>query len=449
MSKVMNWVAKRHWWIIALVVLLISIWEVLESVHPRMHFLLNIGLLIYPMLVLFIGLMLDFSSRKINTQSEAMKILDYKHHLSQEFSICTEWDALIDYIVRLPGMIAATEQSYLFVANPISERFECVSQWSETGHETTDLDSVSISKKYLDENLRNGSKIGRCESMSADNSASLPAQAFCLPIQYGEGLLGILQFRLKNTIKLTNEQTEIFENIGDDIAIAIKIGQERQAFNEMSRTKVALEERRTVSHYLHDHLGQNLGYVNLKLGQLISEIDQLSSEEMLNDLEHMREAANESYDIMRGILETINLETTPLLANLLTEHARKVARRAHIEISFKSVGEPVPIDKNIQRAIYFAFQESLSNVERHARASKVDVRAEWTDDHFELSIYDNGIGFSPPTINKNQHFGLEIMRERMAKVKARVTVTTNENTGTLVNFWVPTSPVRQIRGVNG
>lgn len=449
MSKVLNWVAKRHWWIIALVALLIWSWEVLESIFPQLHSLFSIGLLFYLVLVLFIGWMLDFLSRKINTQSETMKIIDYKHKLSQEFSICTEWEVLANYMARLPGTIAAVEQAYLFVVNPLSEQFEYVAQWNEAGQDAIDFDSVGICKKYLDENLRNGSKFGQCESISADGAASPQAQAFCLPIQYGESLLGILQFRLKAGKTLTQEQSEIFENIGDEIAIALKIGEERKAFDEMSSIKTALDERRTVSHYLHDHLGQNLGYVHFKLGQLISEMDQLSPEKMRSELERMRDAASESYDIMRGTLETINLETTPSLTNLLIEHARKVAQRANFEIAFKAVGKPVPIDANIQRAIYYAFQESLSNVERHARASKVDVRAEWAEDHFELSIRDNGIGFNPQAVNTNQHFGLEIMRERLAKVKGRVMLTISKNSGTLVNVWVPTLPVRQLRVANG
>lgn len=436
MSKVMNWVVKRHWWFIVLMALLISTWEVIEYYFPHLRSLFVSKILFYLVLLLF-GWLLDFSSRKINTQYEAMKILKYKHHLSQEFVIRTEWDALIDYIVRLPGMIAATEQTYLFVANPYYERFECVAQWNEAGKEATDLDAVSIWKKYLDEYMGNSSKFGPCGNMSDDSSASPQYQIFCLPIQYGEDPLGSLLFRLKHTKALTNEQTEIFENIGDEIAIALKIGQERQIFEEMLSTKAALDQRRTVSHYLHDHLGQNLGYVNLKLGQLISDMDQLSPEEILSDLKNMREAASASYDFMRGVLETNILETTPLLTNLLTEHARKVAKRANFEVTFKAVGKPAPVDKDIQRAIYYAFQELLSNVERHASASKVEIHTEWANDHFEFSIHDNGIGFDPQAINTNQHFGLEIMRERLEKVKGHATLTIYENVGALVNVSVP------------
>jgi signal transduction histidine kinase len=126
-----------------------------------------------------------------------------------------------------------------------------------------------------------------------------------------------------------------------------------------------------------------------------------------------------------------------------------VAQRANFEIAFKTLGKPTPLEPNVQRAVFYVFQESLSNVERHASATKVDVHAEWADNHFELSIQDNGVGFNPQAVNKEHHFGLEIMRERLAKVKGRVKLTVAKNSGTLVKVWVPTPSTRQIRVTNG
>jgi signal transduction histidine kinase len=449
MSKVLNWVAKRYWWIIIFVSLLILFWDVLEAILPQTRSLLGMEFILCLTLLLFIGRAFDFSSRKILAQTQTLKILDYKHRLSQEFSSCTDWDVLINFIACLPGTIAEVEHSYLFVPNSISDDFECVAQWDITGQEETGVDSAGICRRYLNEKTPNSLKFGQCEDMSRKDTTLLQAQEFCLPIQYGGSQLGILQFRLMAEKTLMPEQFEIFENIGEEIAIALKIWQKRKASDEMSSTRAALDERRTVSHYLHDNLGQNLGYVHFKLGQLISEIDQLSKQELLNEFGLMLNAANESYEIVRGTLETIHVETTPLLTNLLIEHARRVAQRANFEIAFKTTGRPISIPANVQRAIFYVFQETLRNVEKHARASKVDVCAEWAEDHFELSILDDGIGFNAQAVNTDHHFGLEIMRERMEKVKGRVILTISKKTGTHVNIWVPTQSMRQLRGANG
>ncbi len=443
MSKLLTWITKKHWLTIIMATLLIWTWEALEIVIPSLRNLFAVEQLVFLGLLLVIGQALAFSSDRIDTQARMMKLIDHKHKLSQELAVYTDWDALCDYLSRLPSTLAAVEQTHLFIANLITGQFEDTARWNTSGQDTNGFDVESVCKKYL-ETSRSGAKFGLF-------APSEPHQAgdYCLPISYGKILLAILIFRLEAGNTLSAEQVETFESISDEMAVAIKNGRERKVLVEMFSTKAALDERRTVSHYLHDHLAQNLGYVHFKLGQLISEKDQLSLEKISTELERMRVASKESYEIVRGTLETLNQQTTPLLTNLLIEYARKVAQRANFEIAFKTHGRPIPLEPNVQRAVFYVFQESLSNVERHACATKVDVQAEWADGHFGLSIQDNGIGFNPQEVNKDHHFGLEIMRERLAKINGRVKLTVAKDSGTLIKVWVPAPPASQLRVSHG
>jgi two-component system sensor histidine kinase DegS len=253
-----------------------------------------------------------------------------------------------------------------------------------------------------------------------------------------------LFFKLDAGSSLTEEQVDIFENIGDDIATVLKAGQDRKILYEIRTSEAALAERREVSHYLHDHLGQSLGYLHIKMDQLISQKNQYSLEAVYEGLETMRAAVNESYEIVRGILETIHFETTPVLTNLLLEHARKISQRANFQIDFKTKGQPINLPTEVQRAIFYAFEESLNNAEKHARASKIGILAEWGLDHFILTISDNGIGFNPQSIDTDQHFGMEILKERMAKVNGRITLTTSENSGTIVIIYIPKPSINHL-----
>jgi len=142
--------------------------------------------------------------------------------------------------------------------------------------------------------------------------------------------------------------------------VALKNGQDRKIFYDMMASETALAERRTVSQYLHDHLGQNLGYLHIKLDQLITQGQQLSLEKVVHDLEMMRTAANDSYKIMRGILETLHPETSQTLTNFLLEHAKKISSRANFELDFQTKGKPFLLPQEVQSAIFFAFEELLS-----------------------------------------------------------------------------------------
>jgi len=214
----------------------------------------------------------------------------------------------------------------------------------------------------------------------------------------------------------------------------------------MSASETTLAERRRVSHYLHDHLGHNLGYLHFKLDQLISNKDQLSLETVLTDLEHMRKAANDSYEIVRGTLESMQPETTPMLTNLLLEHARKVSKRSNIEIDFQNKGKQIPLAIDIKRVVFYVFEEALSNAEKHAQASKITVLTEWSQDSISLTISDNGVGFTPEDVNTDQHFGLEILRERLEQVGGQVSLVTAEKLGTTVSVHVPIPVIRQAGG---
>jgi signal transduction histidine kinase len=444
MRKALYWVAKRHWWFIVLLVFFLTLLEYFDfsrQQHDPIHLL---EFIIYAILLLMIGALFDSLLRVLNIRTKFMNIIDYKHKLSLEFSVYNDWDVLVTQLARFPSTIAAVEKASLFVFDSFSTEFELAAQWPTTGEYFADLRSIEGLQKHLRKTPDDRLTFRQCQSESLSAKALSQAQVFCLPIQYGKNLLGIMQFKLKQGETLTSDQDYIFKNIGDEFAFVLKAGQERKKYYEMTTSETTLAERRRVSRYLHDHLGHNLGYLHFKLDQLVSMKDQISPETIVNDLEHMRKAAQESYEIVRGTLETIRPETSPLLTNLLLEHARKISKRANLEIDFKTKGKPMPLPIDVNQAIFYVFEEALCNTEKHSRANKVDVLAEWGESEFVLTISDNGVGFNPQDVNVDQHFGLEILHERMDKVHGQVSLSTTENSGTTVFVRVPSPPIPQL-----
>jgi signal transduction histidine kinase len=443
MSKVLNWVAKQHWWFIGVLAFLLMYLEYFDAVRllGSIH---AIEFLIYLVLLLIIGALFDSLLRVINVRTKFMNIINYKHKLSMEFSVYNDWDVLVTQMARFPSTIAAVEKSSVFVFDSISSQFELAAQWPTTGEPLADLLSIERFQRSLRARGDVYPTFRQCDSEYSSAAPQSQARIFCLPIQYGKNLLGIMQFKLKPGEVLTSDQDYIFKNIGDEFAFVLKAGQERKKYYEMTTSETALAERRKVSRYLHDHLGHNLGYLHFKLDQLVNMKEQISPETISSDLEHMRKAAQESYELVRGTLETIRPETAPLLTNLLLEHARKISKRANFEIDFRTIGKPVPLPLEVNRAIFYVFEEALCNTEKYARASKVEVLAEWGDDNFDLTITDNGIGFNPESVDADQHFGLEILHERMDTVRGQVTLNSSEDSGTTVFVRVPKPPVPQL-----
>jgi signal transduction histidine kinase len=116
---------------------------------------------------------------------------------------------------------------------------------------------------------------------------------------------------------------------------------------------------------------------------------------------------------------------------------RQLTRKQHFEISIEIEGDPLPILPEIQRGIFYVFQEVLSNIDKYARADQVDVIIKWSEDSLAVTVSDNGIGFNSQNVDDEKHFGLEIMKERITKIDGQLDIVSSENDGTMVTFSVP------------
>jgi signal transduction histidine kinase len=88
-------------------------------------------------------------------------------------------------------------------------------------------------------------------------------------------------------------------------------------------------------------------------------------------------------------------------------------------------------------AVFRIFQELLTNVLRHARASRVDVRLTCASPHLRLEVRDNGCGFQVNGVGGNQRFGLLGMRERAQALGGDVVIMSEIGKGTEITVLLP------------
>ena len=439
-EKVLHWLGKRNWGVMVGVLFFMVFLEIFELLHKGEPFydpFHLVELLFTIFILMFMGILINYSIKANVAQQRTMEILKYKHDLSLELAELENWDMLISKLVKLPGTIAPIEASWMHVCNPVSGQMEDVARWTEKGAEIST--SHQDCQKCLKEHSETDSLFKLyCSStnLEAADGTTHPKE-YCLSIASAKSLLGRIQFQLKIGEDLSDEQKEIFENIRPEIAWALKVAREQKILSEMRLAEKTLAERRSLSEYLHDNLNQNLAYLRLKLDQFTTGGEPFSVENVQIDLQHMKDAANQSYNIVRGMIEAIHPETTPCMVNLFNQHAKKVSERAHIEISIETKGDDLPILPEIQQAVFYVFQEVLSNVEKHARAENVKVLVDWGECNLTVSISDDGVGFDPQNLDGSKHFGLEIIQERIDKVNGRIDICSSANAGTEVTVFVP------------
>ncbi len=202
--------------------------------------------------------------------------------------------------------------------------------------------------------------------------------------------------------------------------------------------RAAEEERRRIARELHDDTAQRLAAILLRLRLLSAERTGPDRDRLLEEIRaELVEAAEAVRRIARGLrppaLEDVGVAT---------------AIRAHVRTRF-SEGEPsvemdlAPVDEVLEEeaklVLYRIVQEALSNVERHAEASRVIIRINVSGDHVLAVVEDDGRGFDPrqPSRDDGRGLGLLGMRERATLVGGHVEVESEPGAGTRIRLQIP------------
>ncbi len=117
--------------------------------------------------------------------------------------------------------------------------------------------------------------------------------------------------------------------------------------------------------------------------------------------------------------------------------ADATAQAAGIEASCATEGAARPLPTATEVVLLRVAQEALTNVRKHTRATRVDIRLQYTDAAVRLSVTDDGCGFTAGAPGPGPGFGLRGMRERLRQVGGTLTVTSAPGAGTTIKAEIP------------
>lgn len=126
------------------------------------------------------------------------------------------------------------------------------------------------------------------------------------------------------------------------------------------------------------------------------------------------------------------------LISALSDHLGSFYRLTGLPVEFAINLDPgAEIDRPDVHEVLRIVQEALMNVYRHAAASRVRVEVSREDQHYRILIEDDGRGFDPDHRQPEGHFGLSIMAERAALLKADLRITSEMGHGSMIILWLP------------
>ena len=206
------------------------------------------------------------------------------------------------------------------------------------------------------------------------------------------------------------------------------------------------EECKRVSRELHDGISQTIAAArfSLETAQLKQQKNIDSSNEMDRSMELICKIMGDiraiSHQLHPGILEDYGLGAA------LEELGRDFSVRTGIELKVERLSIRNVLSTAVKTALYRIAQESLTNIERHAKASKVSITLKLTPGWLVLEIIDNGQGFDYQSYDKtsdkktkvHQGIGLRNMKERLSFYQGDLIVNSKHN-GTTVRARIPQS----------
>jgi signal transduction histidine kinase len=203
----------------------------------------------------------------------------------------------------------------------------------------------------------------------------------------------------------------------------------------------AQEDRARIARDMHDELGQQLTALKLDLGWLMRRCSTGDRDGVPERLQEMTELVDDTLEAVRLIATRLRLPDTLVdrgLVDALASLVREVETRSGLEfhLSFPN-GKDVPVPVVPATAVFFAFQEILTNVVRHAGAHNVHVRVERTGDALQLDVEDDGRGITPVQASGAGSLGLVGVRERISIVHGTIQVEGTIGRGTRVRMTVP------------
>jgi signal transduction histidine kinase len=240
--------------------------------------------------------------------------------------------------------------------------------------------------------------------------------------------------------EFTRDDGESLERFAVQAAIAID---NAHLHRQVADLAVA-QERLRIAHEMHDGIAQVLGYVNTKVQAATEYIRRGKTDEGLEQLRQLAEAAREAYSDVR--VSIVDLRTLPGPARSFHDVLQEYIDRWHEQTGIMTrltVDPDLILPPGNELQLIRIIQESLANIRKHSRATSASVDVHMRDGKLQLAVTDDGVGFSQTTLGRGvfPRFGLSTMRERAESIGGTFEIESTPGGGTAVRVQIPLSAV--------
>jgi PAS domain S-box-containing protein len=286
--------------------------------------------------------------------------------------------------------------------------------------------SPDMREEFVQQLLRSGT-LDNYESQVRRKDGTLIDVVRSISVRYNpDGSVLGFQTVLRDVTELKKAQDEVLKSRGQLRQLALRIQEARE------------EERTTIAQDLHDHFGQELTALRLDLESLTSSRPPAGDEGLARIRGIIQLADRMSQEVRRVISEMRPGMLDDLgLCAAIDWQLNQFSQRTGVKCDVSLLRDDSTISPVQATALFRMLQELLSNVARHAHATKVSVSLECLDDGVVLTVSDNGRGISDQQVSSAASLGLLGIHERVRALGGDFAVRRGRGEGTIARVTVP------------
>lgn len=205
------------------------------------------------------------------------------------------------------------------------------------------------------------------------------------------------------------------------------------------------EERILLAREIHDELAQTLIAIKIDLGMLkqkiLNNVDNVDINIILTKFDQLFGLVDNTIKTTGSIMTDLRPEALYLLGlvEAISLYTSRYEAKHNIICRFENSISDIFIKSQCSVALFYIFQEALTNVALHAKATSVEIHLRLEMNTLIMEIIDNGIGFDEDKLIKKETYGLIGMKERALFIGGKMTVASQSGKGTNIKVEMPNS----------
>lgn len=201
------------------------------------------------------------------------------------------------------------------------------------------------------------------------------------------------------------------------------------------------QERLRIAREVHDEIGSLLTAIKIDLSWLTQRLPK-ENQALTDKATTIAELVNKTITAAGNLAHSLRpgfLDCFGLIAALEIE-AQEFSKRSGIACTLTKSQENIDLPDTHAITLFRIFQETLNNILKHAHAKNVQIEIVKGEDHLELIIADDGVGFDDSARNKPRSFGLRGIHERVEHLGGTVNISSTPGQGTQIAIFFSLAP---------